>query len=151
MLHIPAGLPTAAIAIVLTIPAGVSCAPTRVEPTQQPKRQEARLDANIELGAGRSAVISDEKLTVTFERVTEDSRCPTGVQCVWAGDAVVRLAVTGPKGEPGTVDLHTQQTGREATFQGFKIRLVTLVPATTAGARIPADRYIATLVISRSK
>jgi hypothetical protein len=64
---------------------------------------------------------------------------------------VVRLAVTGPKGEPGAVDLHTQQVAREATFQGFLIRLVTLLPAPTAGDKIPADRYVATLVISRSK
>jgi hypothetical protein len=129
----------------------VSCATTRVDPTQEPKRTEVRLDSNVELKAGQSAAVTGESFTLTFERVASDSRCPVGVQCVWAGDAVVRLAVTGPKGEPGTVELHTQQLAREATFQGFKIRLVQLLPAPSASDKIPADRYVATLVVSRSK
>lgn len=117
---------------------------------QEVKPQEARLDTNLELRVGQSAAVTGETLSLTFDRVSSDSRCPVGVNCVWAGDAVLLFKVTGPKGD-GTVDLHTQQIGREATFQGFKIRLVTLVPNTTASEKIPVDRYAATLTISKVK
>lgn len=147
-----AGFPGTALAIALTIPAGVSCAPTRVEPTQQPTRQEARLDSDVELKAGQSVAITGETIVLTFERVTTDSRCPAGVQCVWAGDAVVRVTVTGSaKADKSTLDLHTQQSGRDGTVQGFRIRLVQLMPATQASEKIPADRYMATFLVSRIK
>jgi hypothetical protein len=35
---------------------------------------------------------------VTFEEVVEDSRCPEGVQCVWAGNAKVQLQISSKDG-----------------------------------------------------
>src|SRR5262245_2914355 len=32
-------------------------------------------------------VVAIQGLRITFEGVADDSRCPTGAQCVWAGDA----------------------------------------------------------------
>jgi hypothetical protein len=47
------------------------------------------LDQNIRVGG----------LTVRPLAVTEDSRCPTNVVCVWAGRVVLRLRVSGMAGE----------------------------------------------------
>jgi hypothetical protein len=38
---------------------------------------------------------SGTSLSIAFESVEEDSRCPEGAQCFWAGRAVVRLTVNG--------------------------------------------------------
>lgn len=33
-------------------------------------------------------------ISVKFLEVVEDSRCPTGVDCIWAGRAIVKVSVT---------------------------------------------------------
>ncbi len=45
------------------------------------------------LEVGDSAVL--EGVEVSFAEVVEDSRCPDGAQCVWAGKARVRVTVDG--------------------------------------------------------
>jgi hypothetical protein len=39
--------------------------------------------------------------------LTEDSRCPSGVSWVWAGDAVVPIAVVDSTGRTTRLELHT--------------------------------------------
>ena len=39
-----------------------------------------------------------EDYRIGFEKVIEDSRCPTGVDCVWEGRAVVGLSIVAPDG-----------------------------------------------------
>jgi hypothetical protein len=72
----------AALAITLILLAGCS-APSR---TFQ--------DGEFVLRPGESIASGDGSTKVTFVRVTEDSRCPTGVQCVWAGQVMVLLEIT---------------------------------------------------------
>lgn len=43
----------------------------------------------ITLEVGASAQLGSEK--VTFVRVVEDSRCPEGTECVWAGEVKVEV------------------------------------------------------------
>lgn len=50
-------------------------------------------DTDLLLELGETA--SSDGLTITFEDVTADSRCPQGVECIWAGEARVRLVVDG--------------------------------------------------------
>src|SRR5690349_4901620 len=63
------------------------------------------LDTPFELPAGKTASLLSEPLEVTFVNVTEDSRCPTGVQCFWAGQAIITIKVAPTGGGPGTVPL----------------------------------------------
>jgi hypothetical protein len=48
---------------------------------------------------GGKSIVQDAQnnsaLNIQFEAVEEDSRCPEGAQCFWAGRAVVRLSVNG--------------------------------------------------------
>lgn len=48
---------------------------------------------SLRLAVGESAVREGE--TVAFGSLVEDSRCPPGTQCVWAGRLQVRLTVSG--------------------------------------------------------
>ncbi|CAG5003614.1 hypothetical protein DYBT9275_03192 [Dyadobacter sp. CECT 9275] len=77
--------------------------------------------------------------TLTFFEV-EDSRCPEGVQCIWAGNATVDLALSGVTTEGGVTkhvtmclgDCHTisPTTGFQVTdtldenFAGQKYRFI---------------------------
>src|ERR1041384_6590460 len=58
------------------------------------KTQQPRLGQEFELRIGQRAVIRKTNLTLRFVTVPEDSRCPSDVTCVWAGNARVELLVT---------------------------------------------------------
>ncbi|WP_412060780.1 hypothetical protein [Rubrivirga sp. IMCC45206] len=51
---------------------------------------------------GESASL--DGLTLSFQAVAEDSRCPEGVECVWEGRAAVRLTVQGADHTLAVVD-----------------------------------------------
>ena len=51
----------------------------------------AALNAPIQLAPGQSAVFEAEKLEVQFVDIDSDSRCPSDVTCLWAGE-IVRAA-----------------------------------------------------------
>ncbi len=71
-----------------------------------------RLGASETLAHGESATIEErEGVRVRFARVAEDSRCPEGVACVWAGRARVELEVSEPGKEPSVVVLEVAARG----------------------------------------
>src|SRR5262245_64416546 len=53
----------------------------------------ATLNAPIQLAPGQSAVFDGEDLEVKLVAVDSDSRCPSDVTCVWAGEVIARIAV----------------------------------------------------------
>jgi hypothetical protein len=48
---------------------------------------KASLGTEFTLPAGKTAAISGESLSIKFDKVTGDSRCPSDVVCIWAGEA----------------------------------------------------------------
>ena len=46
------------------------------------------------LSIGQSATIAGRGITITFQDVTEDSRCPSDVVCIQAGNATVAVTVS---------------------------------------------------------
>jgi hypothetical protein len=52
-------------------------------------------------GLGGTARLGD--VSVRPLAIIEDSRCPAGVQCVWAGRLRLRVAISGVPGEPELV------------------------------------------------
>ena len=86
-----------------------------------------------------------------MEGVTEDSRCPIGVQCVRAGDAVVELTLEKPPAAGGTRTLHTSgRDGREAVYEGLVVRLLDLKPLPREGTTIAPEDYRVTLAVNRA-
>lgn len=53
------------------------------------------------LKAGQQAGIADNlmqrTLIVRFDEVVEDSRCPEGANCIWAGQAIVAVSINGER------------------------------------------------------
>jgi hypothetical protein len=104
------------------------------------------------LRAGETVPVANTPLAITFDRVTEDSRCPVNVTCVWAGNAVVRLSIRHAGETRPTIELHTTTAGkREAVVDGVRLQLVQLAPARTEGSTIPPDQYLATIAVVRSE
>ena len=109
-------------------------------------------DRQIDLGPGASQRIPETDFTVVFEAVVEDSRCPVGTNCVWAGDAIVRIRIDSANAKPTTYMLHTNDGfEREVVHGNLRIRLSSLTPEPTADRRPRAEDYRVTLVIRESK
>ncbi len=107
------------------------------------------IDQDFGLSQGETAAIDGGALTVNFVKVAEDSRCPTGVQCVWAGNGAASLTIAPSGASKFSVTLNTMLTPRTATASSYSVSLVGLEPYPKQGSTIPAASYIATLRITR--
>ena len=103
------------------------------------------------LAPGQTATVRGTNVRLTFERVSEDSRCPTDVTCIWEGDAVVVLKVKAGA-EEATREVHTQggePRSRKAPAGDYVVTLVRLDPAPRSTSTIEPSAYRATLRVGR--
>ena len=70
-------------------------------------------------------------VVVTPMRVTEDSRCPQGVQCIQAGRVVVETRIDGPG---------WRQT-QPHTVRGVTVTLVSVTPEQRADSQVKSAEY----------
>jgi hypothetical protein len=111
---------------------------------------QVRLNEEFCLSIGQHASVTGEDLAISFEEVTEDSRCPSDVTCVWAGrvSCVVELTQAGSSyrvtlTEPGL----TSEYSREL-YEGYEIAFH-VTPYPEAGKKIANDSYRLHLIISK--
>jgi hypothetical protein len=102
------------------------------------------------LAIGESIALPEKALTVTFEAVVEDSRCPTGVECIWEGDAAVRLRLDEREKAIATHVLHTSSRLQQVFEHGdVMVRLVNVAPHPPVDAPIRPQDYRITVTSSR--
>ena len=133
-----------------------ACSQDATAPVQAPEAPLAAASANVsldqpfELRVGRSATVAGEGLTVSFQAVPSDSRCPTGVQCVWAGNAVVQV-VLSKDGKAFGAELNTSLEPTSVDYLNYNVALVSLAPYPTAnGGPISQSQYRATFVVTKT-
>lgn len=88
------------------------------------------------------------RLNIKFLAVTEDSRCPTNVNCIWAGVARVKITLR-KNGKTAAFELNTNQLDKPAVFEGYEVRLDTLTPYPNSASPTRAADYKALFTISR--
>ena len=67
--------------------------PAESRTAEQAPVQTAQVGESFVLAQGANAVLNGGDVTITFERVVEDSRCPADVMCAWSGMVTVALRV----------------------------------------------------------
>ena len=85
-----------ALAVIPMLFLGAGCVPKSAPvPTPQPEPQAVvqELGATVALKLGQTATFKDG-LKVALDKIN-DSRCPSGVQCIWAGELSPVLTVSG--------------------------------------------------------
>lgn len=104
---------------------------------------------SFELKIGQT--IQAEKLTVTFSNVTEDSRCPSDVRCVWAGRVVVEFTAKIPNGN-GTIEM-TPNTRYppKAGFGGYRLVLYDVNPYPSVKDPIKREAYSVTMAVEKTQ
>jgi len=123
-----------------TLAIAVSCATVDTAIVAEP-------GATFSLPVGATAAVSGNSARITFNRVTNDSRCPIDVVCVWAGDAPIQLTIARD-GSTETRTLSMIAPNNEVVVGDLRIRFVGLTPAPKQ-AEPPASRaYVAQLVVT---
>ena len=117
----------------------------------QCRSEKKTLNREIKLRAGQTVVVKEAGLKITFERVVEDSRCPEGVKCVWAGNGKVALKISPTKKAQSSVQLNTTLDPQQQTFLGYDIKLVHLNPYPKMNVKINPRDYVLTLLITKIK
>ncbi len=113
-------------------------------PTDETPSDEGRIrgpeDASISVG--QTATIAG--VAVTLNKV-DDSRCPTGVQCIWAGTvtASVTLALNG---ETSTRDMTLDAEPVE--FKGYFVSLTAALPYPKEGVMTDKKDYMLTFHVA---
>jgi hypothetical protein len=98
----------------------------------------------FELKPGQTRNIPGSKAKIKFVNVMEDSRCPEGTNCIWAGNARLKFRVSDGR-KTKIFDLNTDKGSTDFSFDGYQIRLVKLSPKTKDGAHARSRGYVATL------
>lgn len=101
------------------------------------------------LAPGQRVTLDAVASSVRFLAVSDDSRCPSQVQCVWAGDGAIVLEIAPADGDAAEDTLHTNpESGpRSAVLGRYELTLLELDPyPETPGEIAPAD-YRATLAL----
>lgn len=104
---------------------------------------------SLQVGEQKAAANTSD-MVVHFTQVTDDSRCPKGVNCVWEGEAVAELVL----GKLGTDTLAlTYRPGREKASvgraSGYSFRLLEVNPYPEKGNTIKKEDYEIVLEIKK--
>ncbi len=114
-----------------------------------------QLGEEVQLALRQTVRFEEEDLEVTFWDVTEDSRCPIGVLCVWAGRARTIIRVRQQGTDRGELELAVSgqepQQGEEGQIGEYRIEATRVDPYPHIDeGPIEASRYRLTLVVTRA-
>jgi hypothetical protein len=79
--------------------------------------------------------------------VLEDSRCPARVQCVWAGQVRLMVAVGSPTG--GEISRHEVTLGKPLVVHGGALTLVSVDPPKGTMGSMEREAYRFTFIYTR--
>jgi len=92
---------------------------------------------SIDLSEGQQKLLKEYPLQIKFNRIVEESRCPEGVNCIWAGVAVAEVELTDKAAKPvilnlATTDMQAKGYQKSTNFNGYTIALQNVAPYPTA-------------------
>ena len=115
---------------------------------EKPTGPEVGSEFTLELG--ERATLDAVHASVRFLAVSEDSRCPSQVQCVWAGDGAVVLEIAPAEGDAAEDTLHTNPESGPGgvVLAGYALKLLRLDPYPDTPGEVAPEDYRATLTLS---
>jgi hypothetical protein len=127
--------------VVLTPKTGTPITPVDETPTTTDDgRVRAPEDVTLSIGETGDAA----GLTVVFNKITSDSRCPVDVQCIWEGTVSANVTLERG-GEKTTLDIAMNESA--ITFAGYSVSLASVLPATKSTTPIDPTDYRVTFQV----
>jgi hypothetical protein len=111
------------------------------------------VNRSVQIRYGQEVLVPGYNFKIKFVAVPEDSRCPTGVNCIWAGNVRVLLHVAKAKSKPVKVELDLNPRdsphGQTANYGNYKLKLLGVDPYPVDGQQRAAKDYTVTLDVSK--
>ena len=108
--------------------------------------EPVRIDQTVTLAPGQSASITGTTVTLKFEGVTGDNRCPADAICVLGGSATVKVEARSSAG-PTTLTFETGNL-EPVEYLGLTVELTQLMPYPFSATPIQHEDYRATLRVT---
>lgn len=108
----------------------------------------AQISESVTLRAGEQKTAPKSKVRIKFISVTEDSRCPVGVDCVWAGNAKVKVKISSGR-QSKVFEFNTTMGPKGDILDGWSIMIDTLSPEPKADRKPNPKSYKAKFDIVR--
>lgn len=108
----------------------------------------AAADEEITLAPGRAQRVAKGGVTLRFDRVVSDSRCPSDARCIRAGWAEVAITLSRDGASVQRTLSLGEQRESETDYEGCIVALVKLEPYPTTSDTIPPDDYRATFRVT---
>jgi hypothetical protein len=96
------------------------------------------------LKIGESVSIKNEQLNFQFVNVPEDSRCPEGAMCIWAGNAAVVIKIFNVMDT-----VNTYLNPKKIDYDSYTITLLQLSPYPKIGVPRDTTQYVAQFVVTK--
>jgi hypothetical protein len=122
---------------------------TKVSSQTQQSLALSNEELGVEITLGSAQVIKYQNLNLRLLAV-EDSRCATGVECIWAGQLLVTLEVSNEQGESEEVKLIRKREPEIANIFGYSLSLLDVEPYPKEGKIIQLSDQIVKLHISKN-
>ncbi|MBK7933408.1 MAG: hypothetical protein KA956_13550 [Pyrinomonadaceae bacterium] len=77
--------------------------------------------------SGKQGIAKKSKLRIKFISLVEDSRCPEGVNCVWAGNAKIKVKLSNGQTSK-EFEFNSNDGPKGDSFDGWAVYLEELTP-----------------------
>jgi hypothetical protein len=105
-------------------------------------------DKAVTVKVAEEKVVPGTQIKVKFIELLEDARCPADVNCVWAGNAKIKLHFS--KGSDDEIaELNTGVKPQTFEFGGYSFKITRLIPHPRTNVRINRLGYEATLTAKK--
>lgn len=101
-----------------------------------------RKSESLRVQVNKEKRFAQSKLTVKFVELLEDSRCPVDTNCIWAGQARIKVRVS-KGGRSHDLTLSTMGPTQSVNVEGYAIKLVGVSPVPRSDVRIDRNAYVA--------
>lgn len=107
----------------------------------------------FQLKVSQSFLLKTDGIKITFLNITSDSRCPSGVTCIWQGKSTSLVNVVKNNQNIGNFNL-TSMVGQKNTVvqiaNGYFMHIVNVEPYPLSSKKIQLSDYIVTFLIIKS-
>ncbi len=104
---------------------------------------------SFEMKIGERLGNQDIEVMLKMVEMVEDSRCPKNTNCVWEGQAMVKVKIKTESGEYESLLNLRKGRPEEAfsTIEGYTYQIIAVEPYPVAGSKIKKEEYVVTLEV----
>jgi len=110
---------------------------------------DAALNEPFTLAPGQTAVLAAESLSLTFEGVTEDGRCPVDMVCIVAGQATTAVHASQNGSADVTLSLTVPAVADGVPYAGFRVHAEELLPLPVSNVTTRPEDYRLRLLVDQ--